>query len=415
MRPIAPDELEEFGRVGAAAFGTEFRPEALDHLRLGFEYDRSLAAFDGDRMVGTAGAFSFGLTLPGGPGCAPPPPLPVAAVSFVGVLPTDRRRGVLSAMMRCQLEDVRDRGEAVAVLTASEGGIYGRFGYGVASFVVTHTLARDRCALHASARRLVSAAGGRVRLVDAEEARAAFPLVHEAWVAACPGEVGLTPGFWDGYVRPDPWNEVKGARFLAVHEGPGGVDAFSDYLVDRHWDGQMARSRVEVHALIASDPAAELAMFDYLCGVDLVQELTFLSRPVDDPLRWALADPRQFRAGPVADMLWARPVDPARALAARRYLVPGRLVIDLVDDWMPENTGRLVVEGGPDGAEAGRAGGVGADIALGPAELGSILLGGVAPSALARAGRIDELSPGALARADALFATTRPPYASTEF
>ena len=410
-----PDELEDFGRVGAVAFGTEYRPGALEHMRCGFEYDRSLAAFDGQRMVGGAGAFSFDLTLPGGGTGSPAPALPVAAVSFVGVLPTDRRRGVLSAMMRCQLDDVRERGEALAILTASEGGIYGRFGYGVSSFSSSFNLDRERSTLNASARGTVDRDGGVVRLLEPDEARRIFPPVHEAWVRTCPGEVKLTSGFWDAYVQPDPWEETKSARFLVAHEGPEGADAFSEYFVDRHWDGQLARSRVEVHALIASRPEAELAMFAYLCGVDLVTELTFYNRPLDDPLRWALEDPRQLRSRHVFDMVWVRPVDPGRALAARRYPARGDFVIEITDDWMPENSGRIRVEGGPDGALAGPAGGRGPDIALGPCELGSILLGGVAPSALGRAGRIDELTPGALAAADAFFSAGRPPYCSTEF
>ena len=414
VRPIVPDELDAFGRVGAAAFSTEFRTEAIDYLRHAFEYDRSLAAFDGDRMVGTAGAFSFDLTLPSAPGGAAAPTLPVAAVSYVGVLPTDRRRGVLSAMMRCQIEDVRERGESLAILTASEGAIYGRFGYGIATYCANYTVLRDRSAMNADARRAAESAGGAVRLVEADEARSLFPVVHEAWRLRCPGEVSLTSGFWDAYVLPDPWEESKSARFMAVHEGPDGVDAFADYYVDRHWEPALPRHRVEVHALTASRPAAQVAMFDYLCGIDLVQEISMLARPLDEPLRWTLADPRQLRVSHVYDMVWVRPLDPARALAARRYRSAGQVVIELTDDWMPEISGRYRVEGGPDGAEA-VADSAGADIALGPSELGSILLGGVAPSALARAGRIDELRPGALSLADAMFTVERPPYCSTEF
>lgn len=409
VRPIGPEEIEDFARVGNTAFGFQGSDQALEHLKLGFEYDRSLVALDGGRMVGTAGAFSFGLTLPG------LATTPVAAVSFVGVLPTHRRRGVLTALMRCQLEDVRERGEPLAILTASESAIYGRFGYGIATLSATYILEREHSALRPEAAMAVADDKGQVRLVDQAEARAVFPVIHDANRRRQPGQLALTDGFWDAVVREEPWQDTKGSRFLAVHEGAGGPDALAEYYFDRNSDGALSRSRVDVHTLVASDPQAELAMFAYLCGIDLVHDVAISNRPVDEPFRWCLADPRRLRTRHLYDFLWVRPVDVAAALAARRYRVAGRIVVELLDDWMSGTSGAWVLDGGPDGAQAGPARGAEPDIVLGAAELGSILLGGVAPSRLARVGRITELSAGALAKADAMFGIDPAPWCSTEF
>jgi predicted acetyltransferase len=186
--------------------------------------------------------------------------------------------------------------------------------------------------------------------------------------------------------------------------------------VEPGWRHELADSRLTVDELCAIDPGAEAAMFCYLCGVDLVTGISFENRPLDDPLRWLLADPRQLASVRARDWMWARPVDSAAALAARRYRVADRLILDLSDELCPWNAGRWVVEGGPDGAAVRAATpGEEADLALGASELGSVLVGGVAPGALAAAGRIHELRPGALGRADTFLGTNRPPWTMTAF
>jgi predicted acetyltransferase len=407
IRPIAPDEAGAFYRADAAAFGYGKVTDAMvETWRPSLEVDRTLAAFEGEAVVGTAGAFSFELTLPG------LTTVPVAAVSFVSVLPTHRRQGLLTALMALQLHDVHERGEPVAVLTASEGAIYGRFGYGVATVSAEHTLERAR----ATMRRDRASGPGTVRLVDEAEALKLIPAVHDGWRRTQPGEVSRTPGFWEVAVAEDPLDEQKGSWFRAVHEGPGGPDAYAAYRVEPDWHHELASSRLTVDELCAVDAGAEAAMFSFLCGVDLVTQIRFENRPLDDPLRWALADPRQLACVRTRDWMWVRPVDAAAALAARRYRVADRLTVDLADEVCPWNAGRWVVEGGPDGATARPArSGEEPDLALGAPELGSVLLGGVVASALARAGRIHELTPGALDRADLFLGANRPPWTMTAF
>ena len=406
IRPVAADEFEEFVRADAASFGyAGFDRSVVERQRVAFEADRSLAVFDGDRIVGTAGSFSFELTLPGG---STPP---VAAVSYVSVLPSHRRRGLLSALMRCQLDDVRERGEPLAVLTASEGAIYGRFGYGVATMGAEHELERVRAGLRPDS----PPPSGSTRLVDEDESAKLFPLIHEQWRRTQPGEVSRTAGFWEMVLQADPLEDRKGSWFRAVHEGPAGPDAYAIYRVEPSWDHEVAASHLFVDEMCALDAAAEAGLLSFLCGVDLVEHIHFENRPTDDPLRWLLADPRRLRTVRVRDWLWARPVDVAAALAARRYRVADRLVLEVADELCPWNHGRWVVEGGPDSASAEPAATADPDLALGPAELGAVLVGGVAPSALARAGRITERRAGVLERADLFFGTQRAPYTLTAF
>jgi len=141
LRPITPDEFDAYCEVPIQAFNdSDASPELNEHERLVFEFDRSIAAFDGDAIVGTTAAYSFQLTVPGGITGA-------AGVTFVAVLPSHRRRGILSAMMRHQLADIAARGEAIAALYASEAGIYGRYGYGSASGQLRLTIRRGDGAL----------------------------------------------------------------------------------------------------------------------------------------------------------------------------------------------------------------------------------------------------------------------------
>jgi predicted acetyltransferase len=127
VRGIEQSEVDDLARVTFAAFGEHPTDDDLADERDWAEPDRLLAAEEDGRLVGAAGAFSFAMTVPGGGA------IPVAGVTWVGVLPTHRRRGVLNALMRRQLDDVVERGEPIAVLTASEASIYGRYGYGLAT------------------------------------------------------------------------------------------------------------------------------------------------------------------------------------------------------------------------------------------------------------------------------------------
>ena len=408
LRPITDDEFEEVLRVDHAAF-SEAPPSDADRnadMRKVVENDRTRAVFEGGRMVGASATFSFEMTLPG------LTTIPVAAVSLVGVLPTHRRRGHLTRMMGALLDDAADRDEAVAVLLASESVIYGRFGYGVASAHVATEIDTRHAALRPSA----PADTGRVVLLDAVAAAKVLPPVLDAARRLQPGDLRRPGPWWDGTFR-DPERNRKGAGplFYAVHENAAGeADGYAMYRVKHTWEDALPDGRVLVSEVVGLDRVAETALWRFVFSLDLTTKVEAELRPMDDPVRWMLADPRRLRVTMTSDMLWVRLVDVTAALAARRYRVPGTLVFDVVDAFRPEVAGRYRLDGGPDGAECHRTGDE-PDLSLTAEDLGALYLGGVAASTLAAAGRVAEHRPGALAEADAFLGSSPLPFCRTHF
>jgi predicted acetyltransferase len=406
LRPVTPDEVAAYVRTDLAAFGQS----RVDRERLKLEWthhelDRTLAAFDEGEIVGTGRLYSLELTLPGGR------LMPVAGVSWIAVLPTHRRLGILSAIMSRQLEDAVARGETMAVLYASEGVIYRRFGYGVATTSIDFTLERR----HAAFLQAVPA-GGRVRLVDEGTARKVFPELFDRARRVQPGAVSRVDAWWgDQFFHVDKKDE--GPNFFVAYESPArDVDGYAAYRTVSRWERGVSRNRLEVEDLVTVTPEARAVLWRYLCDVDLVETVKAWGCPVDEPLRWLLAESRRLQVDRVSDGLWVRLLDAAAALAARTYAAPGRVVFEVADPLRPHGAaaGRVALEGGPDGADAQRTRAQ-PDLVLGVAELGAAYLGGVAFSTLARAGLVEERTTGALARADAMFRTEPAPLAMTWF
>ncbi len=405
LRTLDPAELPAAVRAHGAAFGHHPTDEDVECARLLFDPDRSLAAFDGGEVVATAGAMPLQLSLPGGTA------VPAAGVTDVGVVPTHRRRGLLTAIMDRQLTDVAGRGEAVAVLITSETAIYGRFGYGLASSTTSWRLATEGSALTRP-----PSAAGQVRLVGAGEAAAVLPDVHDRTRRHRPGAVSRPPGWWRRWFRDrERDRDGASARFYAVHEGPDGrPGGYAAYRVGGGWEHGLAAKDVTVADLHATGAEVEAALWRFLLDLDLVVAVQASRRPVDEALRWRLADPRRLVVTEVVDDLWLRLLDVPTALAARRYGTEDRLVVELTDAFRPANGGRYLVEGGPAGAVCARTG-AGPDLAMTVADLGTLYLGGVPATVLAAAGRVVEHRPGALARADAFLGTAPAPWCGTFF
>ena len=406
MRPVTMEEWTAFSRLTETAFGGKLTDQEIERYRATFEPERSLATFDGGRIVATAGAISLELTLPG------LVRLPVAGVAYVTVLPTYRRRGLLSQLMRRQLADVRARGEAIAVLTASESAIYERFGYGVATSRLHVEIERHHAQL-ARAWQLE----GELRLVEQAEALPALIALYDEWRLRQPGALSRTPTFWETELLA-PVTADSGARFFVLYVGASGrVEGAAYYRPQRQSMDNLSQTTLLVEEVLAVTSAARAALWRYLLSLDLVAKVRAVNRPTDEPLRWMLADPRRLRVTALNDDLWLRPIDIPMALAARRYADAGRLVLAVEDAFLPENSGSYTLECGQDGAQCRRGDGSdgAADLALGVADLGAVFLGGVRFSTLAAAGRVEERSPGALARADALFAAEAVPYSGTPF
>jgi predicted acetyltransferase len=403
LRPVTRDELPAFTRTDLVAFGERTEPARLELDWTSLELDRTLAAFDGDEIVGTGRLFSFELTMPGGR------LLPVAAVSWIAVLPTHRRQGILTAIKSTQLDDAAERGEPLAMLYASEAGIYRRFGYGIATSMMSVSIERRHSAF------LQPVPEGRVRLVEEDDARKLLPEIFDRARRVQPGAVQRVDAWWpDQFFWPDP--DEKGTRFYCVYESrEGTLEGYAAYRFEPRWDNG-PQATLHVTDLVTSTPAARAVLWRYLLDVDLVETVKTLVSPVDEPLRWLLADPRRMQVTRLHEGLWVRVLDAPAALSARTYAMAGRLVFDVVDEFRADGgaAGRVLLEGGPDGAHAERKGDT-PDLVLDVAVLGGILLGGVRPSTLARAGLVEERTRGALAVADAMFAVEPQPFSMTDF
>ncbi len=405
LRPVTEAEFPAF--VTAMGDGFGFHPDEDTHADLlsRTDLDRTLAAFDGDELVSTAGAYNFELTVPGGA------TVRAAGVTFVTVKATHRRRGILTAVMRQQLDDVADRGEPVALLTASESLIYPRFGYGVATLSSNWRLETD----HGSLGR-PPAPGGRLRLVDASVIKEHGPRLHDERRLRTPGAVTRNEAWWTSWLK-DPHHMRNGAskRWYLVHESDDGtIDGFLAYRRRSKYEHGLSRDAAIIDSVFGATDEIEHALIAYLIDKDLIHAVEGTDRPVDDPFRWRLADPRRLQTTEVVDALWARIVDPCRALSARRFATTDRLVLEVEDAFRPATSGSYLADGGPEGAACTRTDAP-ADLRMSIVELSSIYLGGVRPSELARAGRIVELVPGAAARADAFFLSDPPPWMTTGF
>lgn len=385
------------------AFGERMRDEDFAPWEPTFEADRAIAAYDGDRIVGTAGIFSFELTVPGGV-------LPAAGVTIVGVHPTHRRRGILRRMMLAQLAAIHDRGEPLAILWASEGQIYQRFGYGMATTATRIGVARDR-----STFRRPHTAAGTVRFVEVDEAKRLMPPIYDAVRPQRAGFFNRTPAFWDGEVFHDPehWRSGASAAWYVVHEVAGEPDGYARYRIRDKWDESGPNSTLIVTDLLAVNPAAWLDLWRFLLDIDLMGRIEAWNVPADDPLILSVSEPRRLGIG-LGDGLWLRVVDVPSALAGRRYRSDGSLVLDVTDEVCEWNDGRwaLRVEGGVPFVEPSTEP---ADVACDVTDLAAAYLGGFTFAQLADAARATELAPGGLARADALFRTDRAPWCPRVF
>ncbi|MFC8872889.1 GNAT family N-acetyltransferase [Streptomyces sp. NPDC057148] len=400
LRTLRRDEWDTWYGTLIRAFGGV--PESAEELELFSsltETDRSLGVWDGDECVGTAGAFSFRMTVPGGA------VVPVAGVTMVGVAATHRRRGVLTSMMRRQLDDVRSLGEPLAVLTASEPAIYGRFGYGAATFQVNAEIDTARVRLSVPDGtddvRLRYAAPGDV--LDACEA------VYARLVPGRPGMLARRPG-WERLGLLDPESEREGASPLqcVLARRGGEVTGFARFQVRPAWRSEGPSGTVVLKDLAGLDPATEAALWRFLFGIDLTSTLAVRGRPVDEAWQHQVSDLR--RCGPVLrDGLYVRLVDVGAALAARTYQAPVDVVFEVEDAFCPWNAGRWRLSGDAKGASCERTSDA-ADLALSVRELGAAYLGGVSLASLGAAGRVRQVRPGALAEASVGFGSDVAPW-----
>ncbi len=398
-----PAEWNEWYATLETAFGgvTESDEERALWQELS-EPERSLGAWDGKQFTATLSAFSFGVSVPGGA------VVPAAALTMVGVLPTHRRQGLLTRMMRRHLDDVHAAGkEPLAVLTASEPPIYGRFGYGAATWRLAAEIPSRVVTLDVPP----GTEEVRLRLVPSEEALPLTEAVYARQVPRRPGMTARAPG-WEKLETLDPEKERGGgsARHCVLAEREGETAGYARYSVRGHGDGPGGTPayKVTLFSLEADDPAVSAALWRYLLSVDLSTAVAMRRRPVDDPWQYLVSDLRVCRVQ-VGDDMYLRPVDVGAALAARRY--PGGVdtVLEVSDPFCPWNEGRWRLSGDASGARCERTTDA-AELRLSARELGSAYLGGVGLAALGRAGRVTELRPGALEAVSAAFVSPVAPW-----
>ncbi len=362
------------------------------------EPGRTVGAFAGGQLVGTADAVTSGLTLPGGTIVGH------AAVTHIGVLPSFTRKGIATELIRHQLDDFAARGEVVATLRASEATIYERFGYGVASSSQTVEVQTARAALRPEV-----GAGGPVRLLDTGAAWDVLPRIYAAHRPPRPGTIDRPEVWWHGVrMRTE---SSPGPSYVAVHGDPGTETGFVRYrpVGTEAWFVSDQRT-IAVEDFFAPTPDAYLGLLRFLLGLDLIDRVVFWMMPVDDPLPWLLTDRRAARVTAVRDETWLRVVDANAALAARRYAGDESVTIAVDDPLLPHNSARFAVTGG--GAEpTDRPAG----LHVGVEGLAAVLLGGTAWRSLAAAGLARADDPQALTIADRLFAVAEAPHAGFFF
>jgi predicted acetyltransferase len=307
--------------------------------------------------------------------------------------------------MQRQLLEARDRSESVAILLASESVIYGRFGYGLASTSLDIEIDTKRSSFPRPPR-----SSGSLSFVDEDAADKILPALHDAARRLHPGDIDRAQSWWDGWRIARKPNEES----IIIHETAGEVDGYLRYTTQSEWDRGLPNNRLDIRDLQATNEPAAEALWRFCFDVDLVTRVRAWSRPADDPLRFLLSDPRQMKVARMGDHLWARPLSVPPILSARKYSVPGDVVLRVTDPLLPQVAGVFSLSGDETGASCSPSTAP-PDIQLGVSDLGQVWLGGGSLSALERAGRVKELRPGAIRRADAMLAWHPGPWLSTGF
>jgi predicted acetyltransferase len=406
LRPVTADEWRDFAHSMSTVFGDDPRGPFFDTPSPVAELDRSLGLWDRGRVVATSGIYSLELTIPGAT-------VPCAGVTWITVAATHRRRGVLTAIMRRQLDEVHEQQrEPVAGLWAAESAIYGRFGYAPAAYRGGLSGRAERLAL----RRDVDAGTGQVVLVELDEYRAAAVGIHDQVRRFVPGNLARDERWWDRALRDDPENRhgFTARQHLLHFEDDGTPTGYAAYRVKSSWtDTSEPDGTLTVEDVRAVHPKAYAALWRHLLSIDLVRTVKAPMLSADDPLRHLLHDSRALHSCPV-DALWVRLVDVDRALSARRYTAPVDLVLEVRDEFCPWNAGRWRLWGHPSGATClptDRD----PDLVLGIEELSAAYLGGISLATLQAAGRVTEVSPGAVTPAATAFRWPITPWCPDEF
>ena len=404
IRTIDENELSRYLNVLGSAFGEPIPEDEVVRFAEVLPLERAFAAFDSGAMVGTGGAFPFHMTVPGGA------VVPAAGVTMVGVLPSHRRRGVMSSIMRKLIDQAKERSEPVAILWASEESIYQRFGYGFASNQGHISIEKHRANFLGRPEPV-----GTVRLVTLEEAPSVLAPIYDQVLKTRPGMLARSETWWRNHTLIDieRHREGESPKFCAVLRLDGRDQAYAIYRTGGGWGADVTPNGwVNVREVAAVDPVAYREIWRFLFGIDLMDRIKAWYLPADLPLTLMLEEPRRLRFAK-SDSLWLRIVDLAAALSARTYAADGSISFAVRDDYCPWNEGEwtLIVEEGRGRLERGGE----PDLSTDAAGLASVYLGAFTFGELQRALRLEECTPGAVKRADAMFRTDVAPWCVENF
>lgn len=389
-----PDEAmwPHMVRADGRAFGYTVTDEVIKDRRRVVDLERFRIAVDDGAVVGVAGSYGFDITLPGGT------TVPAAGITWVSVAATHRRQGLLTRLMAAVHADADERGEPVAVLYASEGSIYDRFGYGIATTMRFVEIARRRATLRPDLRPDPAA----VRYAEGD---AACEHLERLWDVARrqrAGEISRSTAWHDviADMRAKPQGPAS-AAFHLVHR-----DGYASYRITEKWNGD-PDYRMDLVEFVATTPEAHLDLWHALLGVDLVGTISARQLPSDESLPLLLTDVRPFATTVSKDGVWAKVLDPAIAFGARAYGTADRLVVEADGvRWAIESDGTdsscRKVRSRP-------------DIVTDASTLGALLFGGARPSVLSSGRRLVARDADALRRADAFFVTGPAPHCATWF
>jgi predicted acetyltransferase len=398
IRSPSADEWRAAMETAITVFADEPRDEDFERFMKTLVRERFYAAYDDGHPVGTAADFPFTLTVPGGQ-------LAAGGVTWVAVLPTHRRQGVLTEMMRLELRDLHERGEPLAVLWASEAAIYGRFGYGMAAPHFEMDADRSRFAFRDD-----PGPRGKARIVPLHDAVEPCMHVYNRVRPTIPGFIARERTWWEEYRLSDPehWRRGGSPKYAAILELDGEPAAYAIYRIKEEWRHGFSHSEVRVVEALAANASAERDVWRYVFGIDLIERVSSRLDPAS-PLFLMVVDARALNPR-ASEGLWLRIVDIEGALRGRSYASDDEVVLDVRDEFCPWNAGRWRVgRGGVERTDSD------AELGLDVADLASVYLGAFTFSRLAAAERVRELKSGALARADELFRTPRPPYCPEDF
>ncbi|WP_017569136.1 GNAT family N-acetyltransferase [Nocardiopsis halotolerans] len=408
VRGTDRDEYPEVMRVVGEALLTPDLPEEREPFirpLLDAEgYDRVLVAVDGDEIVGSVNDFGFEMAMPGGPRS-------VAGVTGVGVWPTHRRQGVLSALIRRQFADIHARGDRYAALWASEGSIYGRFGYGPAVREMETTLRQPHARLRPDAPRDPDL---RVRLADPQQVRSDLERVHREVAAVQVGQFQRAAHWWDRALRDQPrFRKDRGPLMAVVVSGSDGPLGYALYRTRNAFERDGFHGQVHVQEVTATTPAAWTALYEHLFNRDLVDEVVFECVAMDDPLHHLLVD--RHRAVPTLfTSLWVRLVDVPGALSERTYAAPAEAVLEVGDRYAPWNAGRWHLKADTGGARV-EATEADPDLSLDVSTLSAAYVGQTSLHGYLNAGLVTEHTPGTVERLDVALHRFQAPFCNQVF